>query len=161
MTARIVVRPARPENRPALVGFMAALQNHERAFHADRRPGEEMAGAHFAELERQATKTGGCVLLALEAGNPIGFLVGHVEGTSGHVEAALRRYGRITDVYVEPSARRRGVAARLIAAAEDHFRAAGLRRVLLAVIAGNAGARAAYRRLGYRSYEEILEKPLD
>ncbi len=50
---------------------------------------------------------------------------------------------------VAPAARRRGVGAALLAAAEDHARARGARKISLRVLSTNTGALRLYQRLGF------------
>jgi GNAT superfamily N-acetyltransferase len=58
--------------------------------------------------------------------------------------------GGLTKVYVLPHARRQGVAARLLAAAEDAARGMGLDIMRLEVRADLVEARALYARTGYK-----------
>ena len=61
---------------------------------------------------------------------------------------------------VVPAARGRGIAGRLIAAAEDGARARGRRYLALMVTEENAAARRAYDRAGYRTERRYLCKTL-
>jgi [ribosomal protein S18]-alanine N-acetyltransferase len=56
----------------------------------------------------------------------------------------------VLNLATAPRFRRRGVAARLLAAALDEAAGRGLERALLEVRAGNAAAIALYRRFGFR-----------
>jgi len=56
----------------------------------------------------------------------------------------------LEQVYVDRSARGSGVAAALLRQGEDEVRRAGHTRAWLAVVAGNARARAFYARQGWR-----------
>jgi [ribosomal protein S18]-alanine N-acetyltransferase len=56
----------------------------------------------------------------------------------------------VLNLATAPQFRRRGVAARLLAAALEEGEGAGLERALLEVRAGNAAAIALYRRFGFR-----------
>jgi len=68
--------------------------------------------------------------------------------------------GFIAYMAVEPEARRHGVAARLLAAAEDAARARGLPHVALMVTEDNVAARELYAQAGYRTERRLLCKPL-
>jgi len=68
--------------------------------------------------------------------------------------------GFIAYMAVEPEARRHGVAARLLSAAEDAARARGLPYVALMVTEDNAAARELYAQAGYRTERRLLCKPL-
>ena len=68
--------------------------------------------------------------------------------------------GFIAYMAVEPSARRSGIASRLLAAAEDEARRRGLPYMGLMVTEDNAAARAIYERAGYVTERRLLCKPL-
>lgn len=68
--------------------------------------------------------------------------------------------GFIAYMAVEPSARRAGIASRLLSAAEDEARRRGLPYMGLMVTEDNAAARATYERAGYLTERRLLCKPL-
>ena len=57
---------------------------------------------------------------------------------------------KINNVAVDPAWRRRGLAGRLLRSLFERARASGCREVTLEVRAGNLGAQALYRGLGFR-----------
>ena len=72
--------------------------------------------------------------------------------------SALPRRAHISDLYVEESCRRAGVATKLVEDALALARARGLECVTLEVETDNAGARRLYEKLGFRG--ESLRSPL-
>ena len=72
--------------------------------------------------------------------------------------SALPRRAHISDLYVEESCRREGVATKLVEEALGLARARGLECVTLEVETDNAGARRLYEKLGFRG--ESLRSPL-
>ena len=158
----MIIRNATPQDRPALVRFMSELQEAERALEPNRAPGPEVADSHLAALEDwTARHPGGSVLVAEAKGALIGFLVAGVTTDTGtYLPPETRTHGWISDLWVEPNARGRGVGRALVAAAEDRFRAAGLTRVELAAVVGNIEAIRLYEHLGYGRYEISLGKNL-
>ena len=64
--------------------------------------------------------------------------------------------GYISDLYVRPTARRRGVAKQLLAAAVERLVARGFTHVTLNVDEDNASARTMYDRLGFRTESRYL-----
>ena len=162
MTAGTRVRAALPVDRPALVAFMVALQEHERAMQRDREPGPRMADAHLAYLERSAAE-GGAVLVAEHGGETVGFAVVLIQTSEEgdvHLLESERRFGWVSDLYVLPERRREGVAGALLDAAAEHCRAAGLPALLIASLTGNLPALRSYRAAGFEPYEISLRKPL-
>lgn len=88
---------------------------------------------------------------------------GTVIGTA-RVELASRPYGPIAEirrVVVTQAFRRRGVATRLMAAAEEAARALGTGNLRLSVVSSNQDARRLYERLGYEEFAIRYRKRLD
>jgi len=71
------------------------------------------------------------------------------------------RAGEITDLYVEPAARRDGVARALVHEAATRLAAAGVEYVELDVEAANDDARGVYARWGFREQRLVLVSPVD
>ena len=71
------------------------------------------------------------------------------------------RRATLTDLYVDPGARRRGVAEALVREIVDVYRSNGLEYLDLQVQSSNAGARAVYARWGFRENLVDLVAPLD
>jgi ribosomal protein S18 acetylase RimI-like enzyme len=62
---------------------------------------------------------------------------------------AMRPLWFLEDLYVEPSARKQGIAASLLRHAEEFARAGGAERLTLATAHDNQAAQSLYRKLGY------------
>ncbi|MGH9532789.1 MAG: GNAT family N-acetyltransferase [Terriglobales bacterium] len=78
-------------------------------------------------------------------------VVGEKDGAiAGYVVAeSHKRQGHIVTIDVLPAARRSGLGSQLMAAAEEHLRAAGCSSVSLETAVDNHGALAFYKRHGY------------
>lgn len=87
-----------------------------------------------------------------EAGALVGFAIARRWG---------RRLGRITDLYVVPAARGRGLAGGLVGRIVGQLRGLGLDTVQLEVVSTNQRARAIYERWGFAEQELTLATPLD
>ncbi len=160
MTGTITVRDAVPSDRPLLVEYMAGLQDTEHALHANRLPGAEIADGFLALEEKRVAKDHGRVFVAEVDGEPAGFLLCYQEPGEAYITADEKPYGWIGDIFVAADFRGSGVAPALMAAAEDHFRAQGIKVVRLGVLHANDRARAAYAKLGFAPYADTLEKYL-
>ncbi|MEM8842651.1 MAG: GNAT family N-acetyltransferase [Pseudomonadota bacterium] len=158
----LVISDAVAADRAVITGFMAALQEVERATEPNRRPGAEMAQGHYDHLLDWVSQHPAAADLVAESGGHVaGWLLAGVEIDTGMlVPEAARETGWISDIFVAPSHRGRGIATALIAAAEARFAAHGIRRVEIAAVVGNARAIALYRRLGFAPYELSLGKML-
>ena len=87
-----------------------------------------------------------------EGGRPLGYALARRRGS---------RLARLTDLYVVPEARRRGVAEALVREVVDHYRSHGVEFLDLEVMADNAPARAVYAHWGFRESMLELVAPLD
>jgi hypothetical protein len=78
MSEVVVIRPATPADQPDLRRGVVELQEHERRLHATRLPGEQIADAHLAWLQRQAAEKDGVILVAERDDTFAGFAVGWI-----------------------------------------------------------------------------------
>ncbi|SDW17240.1 Acetyltransferase (GNAT) family protein [Albimonas donghaensis] len=138
------LRDAGPADGAAVFALFAALQDFERAREPDRRPGADCAG-HVAWLTDWAAE-GGCVLLAEDAaGAAHGLLIAGLQDEGAYVPEATRIRGHVSDLYVAPEARRKGLALALLREAEARMAARGVRKLTIDALAWNAPALALYR----------------
>jgi ribosomal protein S18 acetylase RimI-like enzyme len=110
-------------------------------------------------LTRIAASQSDVIVLAADVGGEIaGFLVGMIrERTPVFVRST---HGYITDIYVDPRFRRRGIGRRLVEAAEEWFAARGMDHVRLQVAAANEAGLAFWRSVGFGDYFLTLWKEL-
>jgi ribosomal protein S18 acetylase RimI-like enzyme len=142
----VTVRRAAEADFDTLAGLWRAFNAEvpEPAY-VDLDPEQELA--EIREIVRDEI-----ALLAEEDGRALGFAL------------ARRRSPRratLTDLYVVPGARRRGLAAGLVREAVDLLRADGFEYLDLEVQAANAPARAVYQRWGLREHLHVLVGHLD
>jgi ribosomal protein S18 acetylase RimI-like enzyme len=78
------------------------------------------------------------------------------QGLDGRVVLVAEDEGRIVFVYVEPPARRRGIARALVGAFLAAASAAGAEHVTLDVDTSNDAARAVWQRFGFVEYARRL-----
>ena len=95
----------------------------------------------------------GAALVAEDDGRAVGFIF-CVLGDRG------RKTAHVTDFYVRPEARGRGVGKELLGALIDPARANGLDHVSLEVLVRNADARRLYERLGFAPVDVFMVAPL-
>ena len=128
------VRAATPADRDAIHGLY-------RDFYAEwPRPDYARAVAEEELAKVDEVLETGIAAIAEEGEKAVGFALGwRKRGTEGFV----------SDLYVRPAARRRGVARRLMSLVVDGLREAGATHVSLFVDADNPDARAMYRRWGF------------
>ena len=157
----VTIRPAAAQDRTWLIAAMAAINDHERALHDTRRPGAECAEAYLAQVEAAIADHGGAILIAARDAERLGCIAFHTAHAGNVAETPDSNvFGYVSDLFVAPEVRGQGLAGRLLAEAERHFRAAGLTRMRLGSLASNAQALRAYRAFGFDDYEVVLEKRL-
>ena len=158
----IVLRAFAANDRRTLVAFAEALQDNERKLHASRRPGKEISRVYVDDLLRNVITKQGMIEIAERDGTPVGFVACWAESENDPLlRGPHRTVIQVTDVYIVPDERGRGLARRLLAAAEDHARQLGIGRLLIGALAANEMAIAAYRRYGFQPYEILFEKPVE
>lgn len=157
----IALRPARPDDRPLLVGFLAALNQFEAVIEDDRKVGLAAAELCYEQMLAKIAVHGGAVILAEIGGEPAGFLAWRVEEDEPYVRDDLIRHAEIAELYVDERFRRSGVGRALMQEAERMIREQKLPRLFIGLLDGNDTAEATYREMGYRAYARLLVKDLD
>jgi len=163
MAEKFVIRDMRVEDRPAVERFMAGLNDFEMKFSPDRSPGEEIAEAHVDFLLGEVARLDGFTLIAEVDGKAAGFLLGYIDSLGDgdiHLREEFRRSGHISDVFVDPAYRRRGLTRAMLDEAERRFKSKGLAWMDLSFVDANDGAEKTYRAAGFAPYERIFVKPL-
>jgi len=155
----LTVRPMAPADRPWMVRALVGLQEWERQYFDGLLAGTAWVEPYLDDLVRRAASANGEVSLACLGGAPVGFAAWRVEEDGSLEETPdSRRYGYVSDLFVEERWRGRRLAARLIGHAEERLRESGVTRLRIAVLAGNVSAIRAYEAAGFRPYLMRLEK---
>lgn len=121
---------------------------------------EELGGPDYlreswdeAWTDLSETIRSGVALIAEDGEHPVGFVF-CVLGDTG------RKTAHVTDLYVTPGVRSRGVGTALLAGIVEPARAAGLDHVSLEVLTQNTEARRLYERLGFAPVDVFMVAPL-
>src|SRR4051812_35889191 len=113
------IREARlPDDRPAILRFIAGLQNFEKQIEPDRRVDETVAEEFYAVVLDRLAKRHGAVFIAEADGVAVGWAQAHEEENAIYVMPEERRYGHIAELYVIDDRRGHGIGRALIAACE-------------------------------------------
>jgi len=139
------VRPAGPSDQPALMPMVRELHAHEHL----PLPGKEVEAALRTLL---ADDRVGCVLIAEQAGQPVGYTVLGF----GYSLAFHGRDAFVDELYVTEAARGSGIGSLLLDAAEMACRARGIKALHLESGHGNPRATALYGRRGFKAHERHL-----
>ena len=160
--SEVIIRLATHADLPDLRRAVVELQEHERRLHASRLPGQEIADAYLAWLQREAAEKCGAIFVAESDGVFAGFAVGWIAEHHNIAEsAASNRFGHLSDICVMPPYRGQRIAHRLVTAIERHLGRAGITCLRLFTLSANASARASYENAGFAPYEILYEKLVD
>jgi ribosomal protein S18 acetylase RimI-like enzyme len=136
--------------RPATPADVAALARMNAAFNDVSDPPEQIAARLLACREIETP------ILAELDGQACGFACVRLVPCVLYAEA----YAELTELYVEPAYRRRGVARALLAHAERLARERGAAELMIMTSRDNAAALALYQALGYASYAVALNRKI-
>jgi ribosomal protein S18 acetylase RimI-like enzyme len=150
----VIVRPAQAPDLPAIAELAGKLVRQHHGFDAQRFmliPNVESGFARFFGGELSNPET---LILAAEVdGSIVGYAYARLEPRDWN--ALLDASGALHDIYVNESARRQGVARRLVEAVRKGLRARGAPRLVLHTASKNHTAREFFAALGFR--ETMIE----
>ncbi len=134
----------REAETPDLAG-LSALFDEYRQFYKQE-PNEEGASSFVQERLSQGDSV---FFMALDGNLPVGFVQLYPSFSS----VAMQRIFILNDLYVKPSARKKGIAAALINRSEVFALEAGAARLELATEKTNSSAQHLYEKLGWNKDE--------
>ncbi|HVZ02626.1 MAG TPA: GNAT family N-acetyltransferase [Dongiaceae bacterium] len=155
------IRPYGGRDLPAARAMLDGLQEYECTIEANRAHWADGGRAYAEWMLEEAAQNSGAVLVAeSDAGAAIGLLTcwRAEDATDITVVPAARVHLYISELFVVEAWRGKGVAAALLAAADDHARGLGIAQVTIGSLASNAMARRAYAKAGFEEYEILLRK---
>ncbi len=144
------IRPARPEDLPALSRLGAKLARAHHAWDPARffLPEEPIEAGYAWWLGKELRNRRAVVLAAESRGRVVGYAYGRLEPRDWNM---LRdACGEAVDLWVEPEVRGAGLGARLVEALAAALEERGAERVVLYAAARNAAARRLFRTLRFR-----------
>ncbi len=157
----IGIRDARlPQDEPAILAFIAGLQDYEAAFEPNRRRDPAFAADHWRDAQHLCAEKHGAMFVAEEGGAPVGWAFAYEEHGELFVTEPERRHGFLAEIYVLPEARGRGHGSRLIQSCEGWSRGRGHACLTIGVLAKNARAIRAYEGAGFAPYTVIMRRYL-
>lgn len=154
------VRSARPQEIDRVSALWGLITDH----HAGLDPLFRMrrgvvAEGELRELLRAIRRDPDAEIFVFDhAGTPVGLCIVRIDSAPPILEETER--AEITDVGVRPEWRRRGVARRLVEAAQAWVRERGVARIEIQVAAGNREGQAFWQAMGYGHLMDVLHKRL-
>ncbi|WP_265111405.1 GNAT family N-acetyltransferase [Halosolutus halophilus] len=146
MTDEPLIEPATPDDLETITELWVRLARGQREYGSAVRAApnrEAMRETLAAHLHADG------LLVARVDGAIVGFASFSIERGSLELDATR---GVLSNLYVEPAHRDRGIGTALLAAAEESLAARGAEELLLEVMADNEAARRFYRSQGYDSF---------
>jgi ribosomal protein S18 acetylase RimI-like enzyme len=146
----ILIRPAHAADLPVLGQLAGALVRYHHALDPRRYLLAEGVEAGYARwFRRELDNPDAVVLSATDADQIVGYAYGRLEERDWN--ALLDRHGALHDIFVDPSARRRGIARQLLGAMLRALENKGAPRVLLHTAVQNTQAQALFAAFGFRT----------
>ena len=147
-------------DREAALSFIRGSQAYEREVEPNRRVDPEVADEYLPVLLKAVADKEGRIFVAEREGRVIGWAALVVEDHPLFVIEAERRFGYISELFVEETARGGGAGQALMVACEEEARGRGLGQVVIGVLAQNKRTTEIYARAGYGPYTSELRKYL-
>jgi GNAT superfamily N-acetyltransferase len=155
------VRDARlPLDEPAILSFIAGLQDYEAAFEPNRRRDPGFAADHWRDVQDRCAEHHGHMMIAEWDGQPVGWAFAYEEHGELFIAEPERRHGFLAELFVEPAVRGKGLGKALIEACEGWSKARGHKLLTISVLAGNRRAIRAYEGSGYAPYTVTMRRYL-
>jgi GNAT superfamily N-acetyltransferase len=156
-SGKISIRKAKPEDINALAALWNGLMLHHRKLYGKDKRLENLRLLGNAESlwRKWALKNirspNGLVLIAEKGGKPVGYSLNQIKPNIPVF--SIRKLGYLSDLYLKPGYRGKGIGAMFRDAAFRWFRKKGIRHVSIMVHALNPAAWAAYKSWGFSDFK--------
>jgi GNAT superfamily N-acetyltransferase len=157
---QFTIRPARPDDDGAMTEMFLAINRYEEPIMHDRRTDQAGAEDSLKAARERVEKNDGHILVAERGGRVVGHMYLLFLNYDVYVVEALRRYAYVSELFVREEMRGAGIATALLAAAERLAAEAGVARIAIGVLAGNAPADRLYAKLGFQPHYIERSKPV-
>ncbi len=143
-----------------MIEMFLAINRHEEPITHDRRTDHLGAVETLQSARERVEKNAGHILVAESGGRVVGHLYLLFLNYDVYVVETLRRYAYVSELFVREEMRGAGIATALLAAAERIAAQAGVARIAIGVLAGNAPADRLYAKLGFQPHYIERGKPV-
>ena len=150
MTSEVTIRPATPDDLPAIGRLGAMLVREHHGFDPKRfiAPMTNLEQGYATFIGNHLAARDTIVLVADIGGKAAGYVYATVEGFDF---MALRGpAGAIQDIVVDPAQREQGIGMKLLVAVNAALAAKGMPRVVLSTAEQNESAQRLFARAGFR-----------
>lgn len=161
MTNQIIIRDAKKGDQSAIAQMMLGLNRFEHKISPNRNIEIDAGIKHLEYAQDLIADKGGFVMVATDGDSYAGFVIGIVAEEEGHyIDPNERNFGDLHDLFIYEAYRGQGLATQLLDQAGDRFRALGITRMDLYVLAENKKAVSLYEGQGFKVHEYCMSKPL-
>ena len=136
------------------------LQDFERRLDPRMPSGESIADDYLQEMFLQCRQFAGSVFIGEQDEKIAGYITILTKYVSDDIDDGPRKFGFITDVFVDEKFRGQGIGRALLKHAENHARENGVSEMMIGVLASNHQARSLYLTQGFEEFAIKLEKKL-
>ena len=154
------IRPATPEDEPALTEVQHSSAIHHATIDPDRWRMQTLEEGARSRRHWHRVQPRSAGLVAVADGRVVGMIELYLKRPRDPEGAQVARIKVDLGLAVAPDWRGRGVGTALMRAAEDWARAQGAERMVLDLNAANEGALRLYERLGYTVNSLDMDKPI-
>jgi GNAT superfamily N-acetyltransferase len=143
-----------------LVKLIIAFQDGERLWEKTYAPGSEMASQWLNALLECAAHNEGRILVAELDNKVVGYIAFWKEVSETQFSFTIPFSVKLSDIYVLPECRGKGIAKELMKEVDNYAREIGSTQILLNVLYKNEVARTVYEKNGYRNYDLVMVKEI-
>jgi ribosomal protein S18 acetylase RimI-like enzyme len=152
------IRRAELRDLERVAGLWLDLAEHHAALDSAFALGPRAEPEAYALVRSWLRDPGSAAFLAEQEGRAVGLCILHI--ARAPAIARERERAEITDLLVEPAARRRGLGRRLVESALAFAGERGVERIRVHVAVANREAQAFWRALGFGDLMDVLERRL-
>jgi ribosomal protein S18 acetylase RimI-like enzyme len=156
------IEPYKKEDFSLLVGFVSAIQEHERRTVSELKTGQEIGSDYANILLQKSASKNGIILMARADDETVGFICARVETDEDLLlQDDKREHAYISDIFVVEAWRGKNVAQALLKEVETLMHQQGCKRMRICSKATNMHAVRFYQSSGFKPYEIIFSKVLE
>ncbi|MBI4149887.1 GNAT family N-acetyltransferase [Candidatus Woesearchaeota archaeon] len=161
----ITIRKAKIKDVDAIVSMWHGLRlHHQRLVRRDKmrqawnQPAKDAAPRFTKWVKKWIRSPQGCVLLGEVNGKPAGYSLNYIK--DGIPVYAIKKLGYISDLYVKPEYRGKGVSSRLKDATFQWFKKKDIKYVEIGFHTENQKAHRIYKKWGFADYITQMRRRL-
>jgi len=139
-------------------GIKLAAKASERRYNKLLKPIQQTRKKYFSYLRKDLSDEDRAVFIAMDRDKPVGIITGRIYTTL--LIRRLPRKGHISNLFVVPGHRKKGLASRLVKELLDWFKSKKIKDVRLGVHLRNGPALKMFRKLGFQEYAIEMKRSL-